>query len=169
MAYSKNVNIIKTPPVSTEGRHKINGIKVYQSISEAVNVLEEMVYQQSLGNGHVWKYEIGGRKIHSIQVVTPIAEIAWLIIPSMSRSEIQDIIDTIGEAGGGSLYFVEGEYLLEDPLLIRYSNIHIYGQNLNTILKCNGDWRYAISKTDGSLLPVEDRDSTNGEYAGILS
>ena len=168
MAYSKNVNIIKTPPISTENRHTIDGIKIYQSIPQAIEVLEEMLYQQALGNGHVWKCEIEGRKIHSIQIILPFAGSTWLIVPSMTGAEIQDVIDIVGEEGGGSFYFVEGEYLLQDPLLIRHSNIHIYGQNLNTVLKCSADWRYAISKTDGSLLPIEDRVSENGEYAGII-
>jgi parallel beta-helix repeat protein len=167
VAYDQGIHIIETPPVSTVGRHKIDGIKVYQSLSEAVSVLEEMLYQQSLGNGHVWKYEINGRKIHSIQVITPLG-MAWLVIPSMTRTEIQDVIDEVGVEGGGNFYFMEGEYLLEDPLLIRHSNIHIYGQNLNTVLKCNGDWRYAISKVGGGLLPIESRNSTDGEYAGII-
>ena len=166
--YSQEINIIKTPPINTENRHTIDGIKIYQSIPQAINILEEMLYQQALGNGHVWKYEIGGRKIHSIQVLIPSLGAVWLIVPSMTREDIQDVINAVGEEGGGNLYFVEGEYLLEDPLLIRHSNIHLYGQNLNTVIKCNADWRYAISKTDGSLLPMEDRISANGEYAGII-
>ena len=163
----QNIHIIETPPVSTVGRGGIEGVKVYSSLNEAVSVLEEMLYQQSLGNGHVWQYTLNGRKIHSVRVFLPVGT-AWLVVPTMTRSEIQEVLDEVGAAGGGVFYFMEGEYLLGDPLLIRHSNIHIYGQNLNTVLKCNGDWRYAISKVGGGLLPIESRNSTDGEYAGVI-
>lgn len=91
----------------------------------------------------------------------------YLITPSATIQDINEAIKMVGMDGGGEFYFAEGEYLLDEPIIIRHSNIILHGTPLS-ILKRNGNFSYIIDKITLDILPEENRNSDNGVRSGVI-
>ena len=60
---------------------------------------------------------------------------------TMNTQKIQQLIDNVSEAGGGTIYFPPGKYLTGTIFLRNYINLHI--ESGATILFTNSDMRNA--------------------------
>lgn len=58
---------------------------------------------------------------------------------TVDTAAIQSALDTLGLAGGGSLYIPEGTYITRE-LNVSYSNIYVFGDGPATLLKRDGSW-----------------------------